>query len=114
MGTYFKRNIHYNDELTEFMITDLIESEEGNSQDYDLLFHLDPNISVEVIDSGNENIIELIRDSKKIGEFSTEYPISITEDVYFPFYYAEPQETKVIVVEASGEQVIVESRITLY
>jgi len=114
MGTYFKRNIHYNDELTEFMITDLIESEEGNSQDYDLLFHLDPNISVEVIDSGNENIIELIRDSKKIGEFSTEYPISITEDVYFPFYYAEPQETKVIVVEASGEQVIVESKITLY
>src|SRR5699024_1052217 len=61
MGTYFKRNIHYNDELTEFMITDLIESEEGNSQDYDLLFHLDPNISIEVINGKNENIVELIR-----------------------------------------------------
>lgn len=114
MGTYFKRDIHFNDELTEFTIIDFIENKNGGSHDYELLFHLDPNISIEVINGKNENIVELIRDDEKIGEFTTEFPITITEDVYFPFYYAEPEETKVIVVEANGTQAIVESKIFLY
>ena len=113
-GTYFKRDIHFNDTLTEFTITDFIESEDGESQNFELLFHLDPSISIEVTNDEKENIVELMRDNGKIGEFSTNQPISITEDVYFPFYYADPEETKVIVVEASGEQAIVESKITLY
>ena len=113
VGTYFKRDIHFNDALTEFTITDYIESEDGEAKDYELLFHLDPSISIELINTDQQNIVELIRDGEKIGEFTTEHPISITEDVYFPFYYAEPQETKVIVVEASGEQSLVESKITL-
>lgn len=114
VGTYFKRDIHFNDELTEFTIIDFIENKNGESHDYELLFHLDPNISIEVINGKNENIVELIRGDEKIGEFSTEFPITITEDVYFPFYYAEPEETKVIVVEANGTQAIVESKIFLY
>lgn len=114
IGTYFKRDIHFNDALTEFTITDFMESEDGESQNYELLFHLDPSISMEVTNDENENIVELMRDNGKIGEFSTNQPISITEDVYFPFYYADPEETKVIVVETSGEQAIVESKITLY
>jgi hypothetical protein len=114
IDTYFKRDIHFNESLTEFMITDFIESKNGGSQDYELLFHLDPNISIEVITGMNENVVELIRDNEKIGEFSTKHPISIIEDVYFPYYYAEPEETHVIVVEASGKQAIVESKITLY
>lgn len=114
VGTYFKREIHFNDDLTEFTITDFIESEEEESQDYELLFHLDPSISIEAINTDHENIIELIRDGEKIGEFITKHPISITEDVYFPFYYAEPEETKVIVVETNGKQALVESKIILY
>lgn len=114
IGTYFQRDIHFNDALTEFMITDFMESEDGESQNYELLFHLDPNISIEVINGTNENVVELIRDNEKIGELSTEHSISITEDVYFPYYYAEPEETHVIVVEASGKQAIVETKITLY
>lgn len=113
VGTYFKRDIHFNDALTEFTITDYMESENGEAQDYELLFHLDPSISIEVINNEQQNIVELFRDDEKIGEFATEHPVSITEDVYFPFYYADPQETKVIVVEASGEQALVESTITL-
>ncbi len=114
VGTYFNREIHFNDALTEFTLTDFMKSETGQAQDYELLFHLDPSISVETYNQENQNIVELIRDSEKIGEFTTKQPISITEDVYFPFYYAEPEETKVIVVEASGEQALVESKITLY
>lgn len=114
VGTYFKRDIYFNNELTEFTITDYIESKNGESQDYELLFHLDPNISIEVLAEENQNIVTLTREDKKIGEFTTGYPISITKDVYFPFYYAEPQETNVIVVEAGGEQAVVESKITLY
>lgn len=114
IGTYFKRDIHFNDELTEFTITDFMESEDGESQDYELLFHLDPSISVETLSADGQNIVELIREGEKIGEFATANPISIIDDVYFPFYYAEPQETKVIVVEASGEEALVESQITLY
>lgn len=114
IGTYFKRDIQFNDALTEFTITDSIESEDGESQNYELLFHLDPNISINVLNEGNKNTVELIREDEKIGEFTTENPISITEDVYFPYYYAEPEETNVIVVEASGSQALVESKITLY
>lgn len=113
-GTYFKRDIHFNDMLTEFTITDFIESTDEKAQDYQLLFHLDPSISVEVLSKGSLTIIELLREDKKIGGFMTEHPISMTEDVYFPFYYAEPEETKVIVVEASGKKALVESKIILY
>ena len=113
-GTYFKRDIHFNDVLTEFTITDFIESTDEKAQDYQLLFHLDPSISVEVLSKGSLTIIELLREDKKIGRFMTEHPISMTEDVYFPFYYAEPEETKVIVVEASGKKALVESKIILY
>lgn len=114
VGTYFKRDIHFNDELIEFTITDFMESETGEAQDYELLFHLDPSISVETLSADGQNIVELIREGEKIGEFATANPISIIDDVYFPFYYADPQETKVIVVEASGEEALVESQITLY
>lgn len=113
VDTYFKRDIHFNDELTEFTIIDFMESKTAEIQNYELLFHLDPSISIEVSNNEGLNIVELIRENEKIGEFTTEHTISITEDVYFPFYYAEPEEAKVIVVEANGKQATVESIITL-
>lgn len=114
VGTTFNRDIHFNDELIEFTITDSISSEDNQSHNYELLFHLDPSISINLIENKNENSVELFRDDDKIGEFITENPITIKEDVYFPYYYSEPQETKVIAVEASGKQAIVESKIILY
>jgi len=113
IGTNFKRNIHFNDELTEFTISDQIRSEDSQNHNYELLFHLDPSISTNVIAQENYNTVELIRDEEKIGEFVTKESVYIDEDVHFPYYYAEPQETDVIVVEKTGNNEDISSKIIL-
>lgn len=113
VGTTFKRDIHFNDELTEFTITDTVESLDDEEHSYEFFFHLDPAISVNVTQADILNVVDLIRDGETIGQFQTEENIKITEDVYFPYYYAEPETTQVIVIEAIGNGTKIESKIIL-
>src|SRR5690625_4765719 len=113
VGLNFKRAIHFNKELTEIIIDDQITSLDGETHDYELLFHLDSSITPKIINENSTSLVELYRNNTLIGSFKTTEELILKDDYYYPYYYADPEETKVISIQTNGIDKNIQTTINL-
>ncbi|MEG0250017.1 MAG: cell wall-binding repeat-containing protein [Peptostreptococcus sp.] len=111
----FERQLDYNDNLTNVKITDKIESLDKKEHKYELRFHLDPEIRAEIVtNSDGEKLVQLYRRNTSIGQIKVNTgDISVIKDVYFPYYYAQPEATDVVHIELNAKDANIETNIEL-
>lgn len=113
VGGEFQRDIHFDNDLSRLVIENKINSYDENPHHYELLFHLDPSINVELAENQEMNIVNLYRGTDYIGNFITSEKVELKDDYYYPYYYAEPDKTKVISVQANAADINISIEINL-
>ena len=108
-NTDFTRKIKYNPDMTEISIKDKVQARDNSSHKYELYFHLDPEIEVSLKDK--TAIIK--RGNIEIGKMTSTAPMKLDKDIFCKNYREDIKNTSVIVLEVSGKDQLVDTKIEL-